>query len=43
MIVIDVETIGINLQNHSIVSIRAVDFYKSKNQFYQECRICLFN
>lgn len=39
MIVVDVETTGLDLQKHSIVSIGAVDFSSPENQFYQECRI----
>lgn len=39
MIVVDVETTGLNPRRHSIVSIGAVDFSNPKNQFYQECRI----
>lgn len=39
MIIVDVETTGLNPQKHSIVSIGAVDFLKPENQFYQECRI----
>ena len=39
MIVVDVETTGLDPKKHSIVSIGAVDFSKPENQFYQECRI----
>ncbi len=39
MIVVDVETTGLNPEKHSIVSIGALDFLNPKNQFYQECRI----
>ncbi len=39
MIIVDVETTGLNPKKHSIVSIGAIDFANSKNQFYQECRI----
>lgn len=39
MIVVDVETTGLNPQKHSIVSIGALEFSNPKNQFYQECRI----
>ena len=39
MIVVDVETTGIDPKKHSIVSIGAVSFYNSRNQFYQECKI----
>ena len=39
MIVVDVETTGIDARKHSIVSIGAVEFEKSENQFYEECRI----
>lgn len=37
MIVVDVETTGTNPKNHSIISIGALDFSNSKNQFYGEC------
>ncbi len=39
MIVVDVETTGLDPRKHSIVSVGAVDFSNPKNQFYQECRI----
>ncbi len=39
MIVVDIETTGLDIKKHSIVSIGAVDFLNSANQFYQECRI----
>ena len=39
MIVIDVETTGIYPNEHSIVSIGAVDFANPENQFYAECKI----
>ena len=39
MIVVDVETTGLDPRKHSIVSIGAVDFSNPKNQFYQECQI----
>lgn len=39
MIVLDVETTGIDHNKNSIVSIGAVDFGEPKNQFYEECRI----
>ncbi len=39
MIVVDVETTGVNFSRNSIVSIGAVDFFKPENQFYEECRI----
>ncbi|MBI2666002.1 3'-5' exonuclease [Candidatus Woesearchaeota archaeon] len=39
MIVVDVETTGINPQSHSIVSIGAVDFFHPANTFYSECNI----
>ena len=38
MIIVDVETTGIDPKKHSIASIGAVDFFNS-NQFYRECRI----
>lgn len=39
MIIVDVETSGINAKKHSIVSIGAVDFLNPTNTFYEECRI----
>ena len=39
MIVVDVETTGLDPRKHSIVSIGAVDFSNPENRFYQECRI----
>ena len=39
MIIVDVETTGIDPKKDSIVSIGAVDFLNPKNQFYRECRI----
>ena len=39
MIVIDVETTGLDPKKNSIVSIGAVDFSNSECQFYQECKI----
>lgn len=39
MIVLDVETTGVNPEKNSIVSIGAVDFFNPQNQFYQACRI----
>ena len=39
MIVVDVETTGINPDKHAIVSIGAVEFEHAHNQFYGECRI----
>ncbi len=39
MIVVDVETTGSNPYKHSIVSIGAVEFENTDNQFYEECRI----
>ncbi len=39
MIIVDVETTGIDPKKNSIVSIGALDFLNPENQFYQECRI----
>lgn len=39
MIVVDVETTGLDPLKHSIVSIGALDFDAPKNRFYEECRI----
>jgi len=38
MLVIDVETTGLDPKKHSIVSIGAVDFNNPKRTFYRECR-----
>ncbi len=38
MIVVDVETTGLNPRKNSIVSIGAVNFEKPEEQFYGECR-----
>jgi DNA polymerase III epsilon subunit-like protein len=38
MIVVDVETTGLNPRKNSIVSIGAVNFENPKEQFYGECR-----
>ena len=39
MIVVDVETTGIDPKKHAILSIGAVEFENPENQFYGECRI----
>ncbi|MFA4953221.1 MAG: 3'-5' exonuclease [Candidatus Pacearchaeota archaeon] len=39
MIIVDVETSGLNPLKHSILSIGAVDFFNPSNQFYGECKI----
>ncbi len=39
MIVVDIESTGIEAFKHSIVSIGAVEFENPKNRFYEECRI----
>jgi len=39
MIVVDVETTGVNPQKHSIISIGAIDMAHPKDQFYRECRV----
>ena len=39
MIVVDIETTGLNPERNSIVSIGAVDFFNPENQFYGECKI----
>jgi DNA polymerase III epsilon subunit-like protein len=38
MIVVDVETTGVNPRKHSILSIGAVDYNNPVNTFYGECR-----
>ena len=39
MIVFDVETSGVNIHQHGILSIGAIDFNNPKNTFYGECRL----
>ena len=39
MIVIDVETSGVDPYKNSLLSIGAVEFERSENQFYGECRV----
>ena len=39
MIVVDLETTGVDPRKHSILSIGAVDFNNQENYFYGECRI----
>ena len=39
MIVVDIEATGMNWDQHSLVSIGAVDFNDPGRQFYKECRI----
>src|SRR3989338_8105199 len=39
MIIVDVETTGLDPQENSILSIGAVDFSNPKNQFYGECGV----
>lgn len=39
MIILDVETTGLDSKRHSIASIGAVDFLSPLQTFYQECRI----
>jgi len=39
MIMVDVETTGVDAKKNSIISIGAVDFSNPQNQFYKECRI----
>jgi DNA polymerase-3 subunit epsilon len=39
MIVLDVETSGVDRDKHSLLSIGAVDFLKPERQFYIECRV----
>lgn len=39
MIVLDVETTGLNPDKNSLVSIGALDFYNPEDRFYEECRI----
>ena len=39
MIVVDVETTGVDPQKHSLTSIGAIDFENPENRFYAECKI----
>lgn len=39
MIIVDVETTGVNPQKNSIVSIGALDFFNPTNKFYEKCII----
>jgi DNA polymerase III epsilon subunit-like protein len=39
MIIVDIETTGIDPKKHAMVSIGAVDFNNPTYQFYEECRI----
>jgi len=39
MIILDVETTGLDPKRHSIVSVGALDFSQPSNEFYRECRI----
>ncbi len=39
MIIVDVETTGVDPHKNSLVSIGAIDFNNPSNQFYAECRI----
>ena len=39
MIIVDVESSGVDPQKDSLVSVGAIDFDNPKNRFYEECRI----
>jgi|AntRauTorcE11897_2_1112592.scaffolds.fasta_scaffold04271_5 DNA polymerase III epsilon subunit-like protein len=39
MIVLDIETTGIDSKKNSIVSVGAVEFENPQNQFYEECHV----
>lgn len=39
MVIIDIETTGLDHSKHSILEIGALDFNNSSNEFYQKCRI----
>lgn len=39
MIVLDIETTGLDFQKNSIIEIGAIDFFNPQNQFYEKCRI----
>lgn len=38
MIVVDIETTGLDPKNHSILSIGAIDMNNPENKFYGECQ-----
>jgi len=38
MIILDVESTGVDEMKHSILSVGAIDFDNPSNQFYEECR-----
>lgn len=39
MLIVDVETTGVDVNKNSIVSLAALDFENPENQFYQECKV----
>lgn len=39
MIIVDVETTGVDEVKHAILSVGAIDFDNPSNQFYEECRV----
>jgi DNA polymerase III epsilon subunit-like protein len=39
MIVLDVETTGLDPEKNSLVSIGALDFYNPRDRFYEECNV----
>ncbi len=39
MIILDIETTGVNPEKHAIVSVGAVDFLNPSRTFYEECKI----
>jgi DNA polymerase III epsilon subunit-like protein len=39
MIVLDIETTGLDPAEHGIVSVGAVEFEAPENQFYEECHV----
>ena len=38
MIILDIETTGVNPEKHAIVSVGAVDFLNPSRTFYEECK-----
>ena len=41
MVIVDIETTGLDPFENAIIEIGAVDFFNPKNQFYQRCKVRL--